>query len=80
MSGKSEHSREFRGEGAGGFDAVVFLATARERGVAVAREGQHVRVEPGSANWRDWISFAAAAEDHEPEILAALSGPADRAS
>ena len=77
MSGRGEHSGEHWGGPlgtAGAFDAVAFLASARERGVAVAREGQHVKVEPGSANWRDWISFAAAAEDHEPEILAALSG------
>lgn len=54
------------------FDAMEFLALARERGVAVARDGRHIRVEPGSASWRDWLSLAATAEDHEDEILGAL--------
>ncbi len=59
--------------GVGRFDAMEFLALARERGVSVARDGRHVKVEPGSASWRDWLALAAAAEDHEDEILGALT-------
>jgi DNA-binding transcriptional MocR family regulator len=58
--------------GTDAFDAIEFLAVAQERGVRVARDGRHVRVDPGSASWRDWLTFATAAEDHEDEILEAL--------
>jgi len=57
----------------GRFDAMEFLALARERGVNVARDGSHVKVELGSASWRDWLALSAAAEDHEAEILGAMS-------
>ena len=62
-----------QGSGIGRFDALEFLAIARERGVSVARDGGGVKVEPGSASWRDWLTLAAAAEDHEDEILGALN-------
>ncbi len=57
----------------GRFDAMAFLAIARERGVSVAHDGRRIKVEPGSASWRDWLTLAAAAEDHEDEILGALT-------